>query len=218
MDSVPPKSAQKVFISYAHDTISRWFSGNLRSHLHHAGIETWQDINELRVGLSWSAEIDAVIKDCLAVIPIFTEAAAQSQYVTYEWSFALGLGKPILPVWLSGDDSLHIGLKSGQFQALDMRDPRQSDAEVAAKFDQLVRRIRDLQARQASVEAAQAVSPPSKQITDALYALMEETTMGTPDISAVINRLRSVDIISNEEAFALQKRWRELRRRTQSPP
>ncbi len=214
MDSAQASKTGYVFISYAHDEVSTYFVRSLREHLHKAGITTWQDINDIRVGQLWSAEIDRAIRESLAVIAVFTPAAAASQYVTYEWSYALGLDKPILPIWLSGDDSLHKGV-SGRFQALDMRD-RRGDNEIDAKFDELIKRIQGIRAQQAAFEEAQAGLSSSQIVVDALDALMQETTNGTPNINAVINRLRSAGVINNEQQFMLQKRWSELRQRTKT--
>lgn len=214
MDSAQAWKTAYVFISYAHEEVSTYFVRSLRDHLHKTGIRTWQDINDIRVGQLWSVEIDRAIGESLAVIAVFTPAAAASQYVTYEWSYALGLGKPILPIWLSGDDSLHKGV-SGRFQAIDMRG-RRGDNEIDAKFDELIKRIQGIGAQQAAFEEAQAGLSSSQIVVDALDALMRETTSGTPDVSAVINRFRTAGVISNEQQFMLHKTWRELRQRNRS--
>ena len=48
--------------------------------------------------MDWRFEIDDAIRASDAVLVIVSPAAAESVYVTYEWSLAIGLDVPVIPV------------------------------------------------------------------------------------------------------------------------
>jgi HEAT repeat protein len=87
----------QVFISYSHDDLD--FVRALEAQLEKSNIEVWTD-TELRGGQNWRAAIDDAIKASFAVIAVITPTASQSAYVTYEWSFAMGLGIQVIPIKL----------------------------------------------------------------------------------------------------------------------
>ena len=61
----------------------------------------WLDISGgLVVGDDWRRVIDKAIDDCVGVIVLVSNASMKSQYVTYEWSYAMGVGKRVIPVFL----------------------------------------------------------------------------------------------------------------------
>jgi hypothetical protein len=66
--------------------------------LRNAGFEVWVDTKKLRAGQDWREEIDQAIRESLALIVILTPEAVTSQYVTYEWAFAMGVGIPVIPI------------------------------------------------------------------------------------------------------------------------
>ncbi len=84
-----------VFISYKHDDLD--FAENVQSRLERANIKTWMD-HHIHPGDEWRNQIDQAIKDAFAMIVIMTPEAKASEYVTYEWSFAVGMGVRIIPV------------------------------------------------------------------------------------------------------------------------
>jgi hypothetical protein len=84
-----------VFISYARKDAK--FVDALRQQLKTAGFEVWTD-SILRPGNDWRHEIDEAIRNAFALIVIITPWAKSSEYVTYEWAFALGLGIKVIPV------------------------------------------------------------------------------------------------------------------------
>jgi len=86
-----------VFVSYAH--VAGGFVTQLLKELNDEDFEVWTD--KLIGGAEdWVQAIDDAIKKCFAVIVIMTPASMSSQYVTYEWSIAMGLGLKILPIML----------------------------------------------------------------------------------------------------------------------
>ena len=47
----------------------------------------------LRPGSDWRQEIDRAIRDSFVLIVVVSPDSKASEYVTYEWAFALGLGQ-----------------------------------------------------------------------------------------------------------------------------
>lgn len=69
----------------------------MRDNLARIGYRPWVDKNP-RPGQDWRFDIDDAISQSDALIVIVTPAAAESVYVTYEWSLAMGLNIPVIPV------------------------------------------------------------------------------------------------------------------------
>lgn len=101
-----------IFISYNHEDND--FAENLIHRLQDVGFKTWRDIDELNAGEVWRAEIDQAIKDAFSMIVIMTPQAKISEYVTYEWAFAFGVGVKVIPVMLKST-SLHPRLEDIQY-------------------------------------------------------------------------------------------------------
>jgi HEAT repeat protein len=89
------------FISYKRE--EKPFALELRSAIEAGGFPTWMD-DKLVGGDEWKEVIDKNLRNCLGVIAIVSVASLASQFVTYEWSFALGLGKRVVPVVLQFPD------------------------------------------------------------------------------------------------------------------
>lgn len=104
-----------VFISYCHEDAD--FAHVLEDHLKQSGLAVWKD-RELRAGDNWHAEIENAIKLASSLVLILSERALISEYVNFEWAFAVGAGIPVLPLLLKiKADQLHPRLRS--LQALD---------------------------------------------------------------------------------------------------
>lgn len=101
-----------IFISYAHSDND--FVELLRIKLNEAKIPTWVDHSSLKAGTDWRASIDTAISDSLAIVLVMSPDSLGSHYVTYEWSFAHGLGKPIIPLMYS-ETPFHAMLSTLQY-------------------------------------------------------------------------------------------------------
>src|SRR4051794_20309169 len=88
-----------IFLSYS--SKDYFFAELLDRRLSEAGITLWRDQGELRAGKDWRQGIERGISDCLAVIVALSDDSAQSSYVTFEWAYALGKGKAVIPVKLN---------------------------------------------------------------------------------------------------------------------
>src|ERR1039458_5562286 len=109
----------KVFISYS--TKDAVFADLAKMKLNAEGVEVWLDHGDLRGGDEWREAIDQGISGSDALLVILTPASCASSYVTYEWGFALGLGKKVIPL-MREDAAVHPRLEA--FQHLDFRDHR----------------------------------------------------------------------------------------------
>ena len=89
----------QIFISYHHGDED--FAEVLRSKVSADGtLAAWTFRERLRAGDDWRHEIDQALRMSAALVHVMTPEAAESQYVTYEWSYAMGLGTPVIPVLL----------------------------------------------------------------------------------------------------------------------
>ncbi len=115
---------KQVFISYQHEDGD--FADILISKVKEAGFITWIDADQLRAGTDWREGIDHAIKDACALIVIMSPAAKASEYVTYEWSFAWGVGIKVIPV-VFRHTPLHPRLETLQYLDFTIRTARPWD-------------------------------------------------------------------------------------------
>jgi hypothetical protein len=81
------------FVSYSRQTL--YFTEALVLALQKAGIHIWFDLQQLKPGCNWSAEIQDGLKDCDGIILVISQASLRSPYVADEWEGAVNSGKPI---------------------------------------------------------------------------------------------------------------------------
>jgi len=84
-----------IFLSYSRKDST--YLRELRDRLIHAGYKPWIDPAP-RPGQDWRFDIDEAIYAADGVLVLLTPNSAESVYVTYEWSLALGMGKRVVPV------------------------------------------------------------------------------------------------------------------------
>jgi hypothetical protein len=82
--------------SYAHE--DKDFAQQLNRRLRASPQIPWQDRINLRGGRDWQDDIDNALRNAEALVVVMSPRATKSQYVTYEWAFALGAGVPVIPV------------------------------------------------------------------------------------------------------------------------
>lgn len=85
-----------IFLSY--ERSDKAFALQLKHYLEQQGHEVWLDTVRLRAGDDWRAEIDNAIQQAAAMLVVMSPRANASEYVTYEWAYALGLGITVIPV------------------------------------------------------------------------------------------------------------------------
>ncbi|MFN8375529.1 MAG: TIR domain-containing protein [Anaerolineae bacterium] len=107
-----------VFISYSHQDDTEFFE-KLKLQIQNAGMDFWTD-EKISPGQQWSKAIDDSIKNAFVIVVVMTPLATASSFITYEWSFALGLGKVVIPVMAAKGTKPHP--KLSELQYLDFTD------------------------------------------------------------------------------------------------
>jgi TIR domain len=147
-----------VFLSYS--TKDHHFAELAAIKLSEAGINLWRDQGQLRAGTDWRAGIERGIAESIAIIVALSQSSAESSYVTFEWAYGLGQGKPVVPLRLE-NCKIHPRLEPIQF--LDFSVPG------SLPWNLLIERIREIEADATSQEnldvAASVYEPPPQDPT-----------------------------------------------------
>lgn len=101
----------QIFISYAHK--DEWYLELFEKRLQDK-YDLWTDRN-IRLGQGWKESIDEAIRKSFAVLVILTPNSCESKYVTYEWSYALGLGRRVITVVPEVSEKVHPRLANLQW-------------------------------------------------------------------------------------------------------
>lgn len=123
-----------VFLSYS--TKDYFFAELAEIKLEEAGIRLWRDQGDLIAGTDWRKGIENGIANSHAVLVALSQQSSQSSYVTYEWAYAMGKGKPIIPLKLT-ECTMHPKIETIQY--LDFTVPR------ALPWESLIDRIREIE-------------------------------------------------------------------------
>jgi hypothetical protein len=100
-----------VFLSYSRK--DHFFAELLEAKLREKDIKVWRDQGQLRPGTDWRGGIERGIAESLAILVALGPNSAESAYVTYEWAYAFGSGKVVIPLKLA-ECSLHPKLETIQ--------------------------------------------------------------------------------------------------------
>lgn len=86
-----------IFLSYASTDSDA--AELVKEKLQNFDITVWQDRDGgIKAGDKWRDQIEAGIKSSDAVLILLTPESCASAYVTFEWAYALGLGKRLIPL------------------------------------------------------------------------------------------------------------------------
>ncbi len=88
----------QTFISYASEDAI--YAQLVMAKLKEAGLQVWLDQGDLRGGDEWRDAIDQGISDSDAMLVLVSPDSVKSPYVTYEWGYALGHGRKVIPLLL----------------------------------------------------------------------------------------------------------------------
>jgi len=124
----------RVFLSYSKK--DHVFAELADIKLSEAGIALWRDQGLLRAGGDWRQGIEKGISDSLALLVALSANSAESSYVTFEWAYALGKGKAVIPMKLN-ECLIHPKLETIQY--LDFSVPG------ALPWASLIDRIREIE-------------------------------------------------------------------------
>jgi hypothetical protein len=95
---------KQIYLSYA--ARDRENAGNCRDELTKAGYRVWVN-RDARAGQNWQYAVTEAIKESAVIITLLTPNSVDNIYFTYEWSFALGAGKKVIPVIFRGVEGPH---------------------------------------------------------------------------------------------------------------
>jgi len=119
------KKIEKVFISYSHKDGD--FADLLKLKLEQHGFVAYLDIDSLTPGKKWKPKIDNLIDEVNLILLVLSPRSKSSEYVTYEWSYAMGRKKMILPIIIEEVEDMHP--KLGEIQAIYFNDRKNRDWE-----------------------------------------------------------------------------------------
>jgi hypothetical protein len=150
----------QFFISYAREDYD--FASKVKDRIEQLSkrnFKVWID-EETPTGEDWRFQIDDALVASKAIILVVSQHAVDSSYVTYEWSFARGARKPIVPLVVTAWEDLqnvHQALQGMQsFDFTSKRDANRPwsslhrrlkeivESTDDAKWDQLLTRLRSL--------------------------------------------------------------------------
>lgn len=132
-----------VFVSYA--SVDHFFVELLAAKLDGESFTVWRDSGAIRAGDDWRRSIEEGIKASAVVLVALSPHSASSPYVTFEWAYALGLGRPVITLKLA-DCAIHPRLEPIQY--LDFSYPK------ALPWDELLKRLRDVEYEQGVLQSA----------------------------------------------------------------
>jgi HEAT repeat protein len=201
-----------VFISYKHDDEDFVFD-SLKPKIVKEGFEIWIDEERLRAGEDWREEIDQAIRDSFAVVVLITPASIESQYVTYEWSFALGIGRKVIPLLFKAPQKVHPRLAGRQLLDFTKRRSR-----PWAKLFNRLNELQDTSIDDETVSERQTSSAPNddqivnrlmEQLGNANASIRAETIKKLGILHAIeVNRL--VEILLADEKPVVRRAAAEV--------
>lgn len=124
-----------IFISYS--TKDHIFAELAFIKLTEAGVTVWRDQGSLKAGGDWRNGIERGIASSSAVLLALSRHSVESPYVTFEWAYALGKRKIVIPVKL---EQCNVHPRLEPIQHLDFSIPG------ALPWDLLIDQIKEIEA------------------------------------------------------------------------
>lgn len=177
-----------VFISYSRK--DKTLADEVQQYLIDEGFPHWRD-TQLKIGFPWRPAIDNAINFCPVMVVIVTAASMNSSYVTYEWSYAMGLGKMVIPLVFEPKD---IHPKIQEIEFLNFQNGNREWDELKSAIKNGIQQIEPDEVKQASQSLTQpreAEWSTAVQILlhhphpTAIKALLEATKSGNILVSAL---------------------------------
>jgi hypothetical protein len=136
-----------VFFSYSRADAER--VAPLRDELRRLGYRVFFDVQSIDPGEQWKRRLERSIRASRALVLCWSQNTRGSDYITFEYSRAEALHKPILP-WLLDKTPLPAML---EIQGITAADPAQAAAQLKPALGWPLRRRRRLQAALAALAA-----------------------------------------------------------------
>ncbi|MBV9617214.1 MAG: TIR domain-containing protein, partial [Ktedonobacteraceae bacterium] len=188
----------RVFLSYAH--ADREVASRVQKDLLKRGIAIWRDLENVQAGHDWEEQVREAIRTCSGVIYLATPNARGSRIVRGELLLAKTYGKPIYPVWATGQSwpdvasledisSHYIDIRASQYedgllQLVAFLKPRKPSGDDG---DDRQREVSDLQ-RNIAMNESIHVDNEKRKSPDGLRAVMHALRRffsGTPNARMV---------------------------------
>lgn len=104
-----------AFISYSRQDGD--FADLMSMQLNKHGIQTWLDMGNILVGDNWKLQIKDAIDHSDCLILILSPDSLKSEFVIFEWAYAMGRDKEVFPVLLQDiNDLMHPILEDLQYK------------------------------------------------------------------------------------------------------
>jgi hypothetical protein len=132
-----------VFLSYS--SRDYFFAEMLAIKLKEANYGIWRDQGSIRAGDDWRQTIEEGIRESFAIVVALSDASASSAFVTFEWAYAMGMEKPVIPIKLS-DCTVHPKLEPTQY--IDFSYPR------SLPWQELLERLEQIDTEETSTQPA----------------------------------------------------------------
>lgn len=137
-----------VFLSYSRADTER--AQSLRDALRRQGYRVFFDTQSIDPGAPWKKRLESSIRASRTLVLCWSEHTRGSDYITFEYSRAEALHKPILP-WLLDTTPLPAML---EIQGITVSDPEQAAAALRAALGRTLGQRRRIQAAGAVLAAA----------------------------------------------------------------
>ncbi len=110
----------KIFVSYARED-ARDIAIRLRDDLIDSGHDTWLDLSEIKVGASWSWDIETAIESADIVLALMSQGSYVSEICRAEQQRALRKNKRLIPILVQADADRPLYLENMNY--LDFSNP-----------------------------------------------------------------------------------------------
>jgi len=185
-----------IFISYQGDDSD--FADKVCTKLRTKKIPYWIAKTHLQGGDPWQPAIDTALREAFAVIVVMSPAAKASEYVAYEWSFALGADKLVIPL-LRIKTPLHPRLAQIQYE-----DFTGSDSD-RGPWQSLLKRVR--KARGETQERWVSDNGDARAVRTLSEELRDEIDINRANLRSLVASIRKAAQTSTVESVPLTCEW-----------
>jgi hypothetical protein len=180
----------QIFISYQHNNYG-FVADELVKRLEVEKFTVWWDRHIPAGHNDWREKIDSEIENARVMLVVVTPEAIASQYVTYEWSYALGKNKVVIPLTYQAA-LVHPRLLT--HQALNFTDGR------TREWNELIVALHSYLEKPLLVPAADMVSK------DALLTALADLLAAESIIQSDLNLFMNQELISPLDIAEVRKR------------
>jgi hypothetical protein len=167
----------RIFISYSRRDAR--FAEKLRLELKRAELGAWLDVDRLAPGTEWQPKLLEALRTANALVVCVSRSSANSAYVTFEWSYAMGAGVRVFPVVIK-ETALHPVLSRIQWIDLSGRNPPWDDLIKALKTVPRSRRNKSRNPEKPRAKMMKQTAKPMKAGHPTLFAEFELDDNGKP--------------------------------------